>query len=221
LNLELMHSWNVTPEQAREIQQQLRAQVVSADELGPVRFVAGIDVAFEENNSVARAAVAALRFPELELCESAVVRHPVGFPYIAGLLSFREAPAALEALQTLRHLPDLLLCDGQGLAHPRRFGLACHIGVLSQTPSIGVAKTPLTGVHEAVPAERGSWRPLLDDGEVVGAALRTAAGVKPLFVSIGHRISLATAIEYVLRCAPRYRLPETTRWAHRIASEIR
>lgn len=221
MNLELGHPWNVTPEQAREIQQQLRTQVVSADELGPVRFVAGIDVAFEDDNSVARAAVAVLRFPELELCESAVVRHPADFPYIPSLLSFREAPAALEALRTLRRLPDLLLCDGQGLAHPCRFGLACHIGLLSQTPSIGVAKTRLTGVHELVPAERGSWRPLLDDGEVVGAALRTAGGVKPIFVSIGHRISLATAIEYVLRCAPRYRLPETTRWAHRIASEIR
>lgn len=221
MNQELGHPWNVAPEQAREIQQQLRAQVVSTDELGPVRFVAGIDVAFEDNNSVARAAVAVLRFPELELCESAVVHHPIEFPYIPGLLSFREAPAALEALQSLRRLPDLLLCDGQGLAHPRRFGLACHIGVLSQTPSIGVAKTPLTGVHEPVPVERGSWRPLLDDGEVVGAAVRTAAGVKPLFVSIGHRISLTTAIEYVLRCAPKYRLPETTRWAHRIASQIR
>jgi deoxyribonuclease V len=135
-------------------------------------------------------------------------------------LSFREAPAALEALQSLRRLPDLLLCDGQGLAHPRRFGLACHIGVLSQTPSIGVAKTLLTGVHEPVASERGSWQPLLDDGEVVGAAVRTAAAVKPIFVSVGHRVSLTTAIEYVLRCTRRYRLPETTRWAHRIASQI-
>jgi deoxyribonuclease V len=221
LNQEVEHPWNVTPEEAREIQQRLRAEVISTDELGPVRFVAGIDVAFEDDNSVARGAVAVLRFPELELCESAVVHRSVEFPYIPSLLSFREAPAALEALQSLRRLPDLLLCDGQGLAHPRRFGLACHIGVLSQTPSIGVAKTLLTGVHEPVPVERGSWRPLLDDGEVVGAAVRTVAGVKPLFVSVGHRISLTTAIEYVLRCAPRYRLPETTRWAHRIASQIR
>lgn len=218
MTLEPKHDWNVTPEQACEIQQRLRARVVTVDALEPVRFVAGIDVAFEESGSVARAAAAVLSFPELDLWEYSVARRKIEFPYIPGLLSFREMPAALEALERLRRFPDLILCDGQGLAHPRRFGLACHIGVVAQTATIGVAKTRLVGVHEPLPAERGSWRPLLDAGEIVGAALRTSSGVKPVFVSVGNRISLEAALGYVLKCAPRYRLPETTRWAHRIAS---
>ncbi len=188
------------------------------DCLGEVRWIAGVDVGFERRNTVTRAAVAVLSFPDLELEEYAISRRPTGFPYVPGLLSFREAPAVLEALEKLRQLPDLLLCDGQGIAHPRRFGIACHLGILTGIPSIGVAKTRLIGRHGKVPDERGSWLPLCDGDEVIGAVLRSRQGVKPLFVSSGHCVSLETALQYVMACVTRFRLPETTRWAHRLAS---
>jgi deoxyribonuclease V len=160
-----------------------------------------------------------LSYPELELIEEAIAIQKTCFPYIPGLLSFREVPAVLDALEKLHGLPDLLLCDGQGLAHPRRFGLACHLGVLTGIPSIGVAKTRLTGSHGPVPMRRGDWTPLIHKSEKVGAVLRTRAGVKPVFVSVGHKTSLETAIAYVMACTTRYRLPETTRSAHRLASK--
>jgi len=210
--------WPRDPREAIALQQRLRERVVREDQLGPVRSVAGLDVGFEQDDTVVRAAVAVLSFPELRMADQAVARRPVTFPYIPGLLSFRETPALLDALDKLGVRPDLLLCDGQGLAHPRRFGLACHLGVLTGIPSIGVAKSLLVGGHAPLPQARGSWRPLVHKGEVVGAALRTRAGVAPVYVSIGHKLSLATAIDYVLACAPKYRLPETTRAAHRLAS---
>ncbi len=197
----------------------MRHEVVARDRLGRVRYVAGIDVGFEKDGTVARAGVAILSFPGLELCETATARRPTRFPYVPGYLSFRELPAVLVALKKLRTRPDLLLCDAQGLAHPRRFGLACHLGVLTDTPSIGVAKSRLIGEHGSLPETKGSWVPLMHSGEVIGAVLRTRRGVKPVYVSIGHRISLETAIEYALRCTTRYRLPETTRLAHRLASQ--
>ncbi len=212
------HTWNVTPAEAERIQEHLRSQVIARDELQGVRLVAGIDVGYEDGGLTARAAVVVLRFPRLELVESAIARRPAAFPYVPGLLSFRETPAVLDALLTLRNVPELLLCDGQGRAHPRRFGLACHIGVVSGIPSIGVAKTRFIGNHEPVLLERGMWQPLCDAGDVIGAALCTSQGTRPVYISIGHKISLATAIDYVLRCSPRYRLPETTRLAHQLAS---
>jgi len=212
------HSWEVTTAEARHIQEQLRSQVIRRDALGEVHLVAGVDVGFENDGSVTRAAIAVLSFPRLNLVERAIARRPTCFPYVPGLLSFRETPAVLDALESLENIPDLLLCDGQGCAHPRRFGLACHIGVVSRIPSIGVAKTRLIGTHDPVPLERGRWEPLREENEVIGAVLRTSSGIKPVYVSVGHKISLAAAIEYVLRCTPRYRLPETTRMAHRFAS---
>lgn len=214
----ITHPWPVTAAEAIALQRKLRECVIVEDQLGAVRSVAGLDVGPEGDGRVMRAAVAVLSFPDLKTADQAVARRPASFPYIPGLLSFREIPALLDALARLGALPDLLLCDGQGLAHPRRFGLACHLGVLTGIPSIGVAKSLLVGEHVSLPQARGAWRPLLHQGEVVGAALRTRAGVAPVYVSIGHRLSLATAIEYVLACAPRYRLPETTRAAHRLAS---
>lgn len=213
-----MHRWDLSPAAAIALQEKLRGRVVGVDRLGPVRRVAGVDVGFERNGSVTRAAVAVLDFPGLELVDWAIARMPTRFPYIPGLLSFRETPAVLRALGRLKVRPDLLLCDGQGLAHPRRFGFACHLGLLADIPSIGVAKTRLIGEHGALPARRGRWVPLNDRGEVIGAVLRTRQGVKPLFVSVGHRISLDTAVRWVMACVTRYRLPETTRWAHRLAS---
>jgi deoxyribonuclease V len=195
----IAHPWPATAAAAIALQRKLRECVLVEDQLGAVRSVAGLDVGPEGDGRVMRAAVAVLSFPDLKTADQVVARRAASFPYIPGLLSFREIPALLDALAKLGALPDLLLCDGQGLAHPRRFGLACHLGVLTGIPSIGVAKSLLVG-------------------EVVGAALRTRAGVAPVYVSIGHKVSLATAIEYVLACAPRYRLPETTRAAHRLAS---
>ena len=214
-----LHSWEVSPTEAVALQRALRDRVVTRDDLGPVRTVAGLDVGFEAEGRVARAAVAVLELPGLALVEEAVARAPARFPYVPGLLSFREVPVVLEALARLSRAPDVILCDGQGYAHPRRFGLACHLGLWTGLPSVGVAKTRLTGVHGPVPEGRGAWCPLTDGGEVIGAVLRTRPGVKPIFVSIGHRVSLATAIDLVMRCVTRFRLPETTRQAHRLASQ--
>jgi len=212
------HSWQLTPAEAREVQEIHRSRVVLEDRLGPVRRVAGVDVGFEDDNRVARAAVAVLSFPALTLEEAVIGRAPVTFPYIPGLLSFREMPAVLDALRRLRLTPDLLLCDGQGIAHPRRFGIASHLGVLVDIPAIGVAKRLLTGRHDPAPDARGGWTPLRDKGAIIGAVLRTRVGVRPVFISPGHRITLDTALHYVMACVTRYRLPETTRWAHRLAS---
>jgi len=212
--------WPRRVAEARRLQEQLRSRVVTQDRLGVVETVAGIDVGYEKNGMVTRAAVVVLDFPALTVREQAIARRPTRFPYVPGYLSFREAPAVLAALKRLRTRPDLLLCDGQGLAHPRRFGLACHLGLLLDTPSIGVAKSRLIGTHGRVPAKKGSWTALEDNGEVIGVVLRTRMDVKPVYVSIGHRICLATAIDYVLRCTTRYRLPETTRQAHRLASAV-
>lgn len=213
-------AWPTTVAAARAVQESLRGEIIPRGRPGKIRTVAGIDVGFENNGRVTRAAVAVLDFPDLTLREQASASQPTRFPYVPGYLSFREVPAVLAAMKKLRVRPDLLLCDGQGLAHPRRFGLACHLGLLLDIPSIGVAKSRLIGTHGEVPEEKGGWAALEDNGEIIGAVLRTRAGVKPVYVSVGHRIGLATAIDYVLRCTTRYRLPETTRHAHRLASAV-
>ncbi|MCW9057680.1 MAG: deoxyribonuclease V [Gammaproteobacteria bacterium] len=219
MKLPSLADWPTTTVAARALQQALAPGVERRNRLPDrIRLVAGVDVGFEEAGRVTRAAVAVLRFPELELVTQAVHREATRFPYVPGYLSFREIPAILGALATLTTLPDLLLCDGQGLAHPRRFGIASHLGLLTDLPSIGVAKSRLIGRHGDLPPERGACVALLDGEEVIGAVLRTRQAVQPLYVSIGHRINLATAVDFVLRCAPRYRLPETTRQAHRLAS---
>jgi deoxyribonuclease V len=212
------HRWNVTAREAIALQQRLRAEVIAVDRFARIATVAGVDVGFEQRGAVTRAAVAVLSFPQLELQEYAIARRPTEFPYVPGLLSFREIPAVLDALQQLRRLPDMLLCDGQGQAHPRRFGIACHLGVLTDLPAIGVAKSRLVGTHAAVAEDKGARQPLYDKGEVIGTVLRTRSGVRPLYISVGHRIALDTAVDFVLRCTTRYRLPETTRAAHKLAS---
>ncbi len=218
MKLHHTHPWDLDPAAAIALQRSLRTHLILSDQLGPVRRVVGVDVGFEADGAVTRAAVAVLRYPELEVLETVVARRPTTFPYIPGLLSFRELPAVLAALERLREPPDLLLCDGQGVAHPRRLGIASHLGLLVDIPSVGVAKTRLYGNHGDVPEQRGAWAPLRVDDEIIGAVLRTRAGVKPLYVSSGHRIGLETAIAYVMGCCTRYRLPETTRHAHRLAS---
>ena len=213
-----VHPWDLSPAEARALQMRLAPRVVREDRLGEIRRVAGVDVGFEERGHITRAVVSVLSWPELAPLEEQVARSPTRFPYIPGLLSFRELPAVLEALEGLSALPDLLFCDGQGIAHPRRFGIAAHLGVLTDLPAIGVGKTRLIGTHEAVPEERGAWRALYDKEEVIGAVLRTRTRVKPVYVSIGHRLSLETAVDLVLKAAPRYRLPEPIRRADHLAS---
>jgi deoxyribonuclease V len=215
------HSWDVTAAQARAIQEELREGLVTDDDLGTVNTVAGVDVGFEGQGTVTRAALAVLSFPDLEPVEHSLAKRPTSFPYVPGLLSFREIPAVLDAIEALRTQPDLLLCDGQGYAHPRRFGLACHLGLLTGLPSIGVAKSRLIGEHEELGEQKGARTWLTHGGEIIGALLRTRARVKPLYVSVGHRVGLETALDYVLACTTRYRLPETTRQAHRLASEMK
>jgi deoxyribonuclease V len=200
------------------IQDALRARVETADRLPEIRHVAGVDVGFEDGGRLTRAAVVVLDYPDLQPVDRSLARLPTRFPYVPGLLSFRELPAVLAAIEGLAVRPDVYLCDGQGLAHPRRFGIACHLGVLLDAPSIGVAKTRLIGSHAEPPQEKGGWTPLMDGEDVIGAVLRTRTGVKPLYVSIGHRLCLKTAIRLVLACTRRFRLPETTRLAHRLAS---
>ncbi len=213
-----IHPWNVTPKQAFAIQDKLAGTVITRDAFGTIRTVAGVDVGFEKNNTITSSAVAVLSYPALEFRECAVARRKTTFPYIPGLLSFREIPAVLDALKKLKQPPDILLCDGQGIAHPRRMGIASHLGVITGLPSIGVAKSRLIGTYEPVGKNRGNWSPLLDKEEIIGAVLRTRTKVKPLFISPGHRVSLKTAIRMTMACCTKYRLPETTRCAHALAS---
>lgn len=215
---DLVEQWaNLSVAEAIAMQKELAVQVVRQDELGQVTTVAGVDVGFESDDT-ARAAIAVLGFPDLQLLDYAIARAPVNFPYVPGLLSFRECPVILRALDMLKVESDLLLCDGMGIAHPRRLGIASHIGLLTGKPTIGVGKSRLTGTHGPVPEKRGEWTALMDKGEQIGAVLRTREGVKPLYISLGHRISLATALDYVMACTTKYRLPETTRYADGLAS---
>jgi deoxyribonuclease V len=209
------HRWDVSPSEALEIQQGLRGRVSTERTFRQVNTVAGVDVAFK--GEVAQAAVVVLSYPELTPVDYSLAELPVEFPYIPGLLAFREAPSVLAALEKLKTEPDLFIFDAQGLAHPRRMGLATHLGVIIDRPSIGCAKSRLCGSHHEPGPERGSYARLYDGDEVIGAVVRTRTNVNPLYVSIGHRVNLPTAIEYVLSCCTKYRLPETTRYAHRVA----
>ncbi|MEE8058736.1 MAG: deoxyribonuclease V [Pseudomonadales bacterium] len=213
-----IHRWDLTTKEAKIIQTNLAENVCNIDQLSTVKLIAGTDVGFEANNTITRAAVIILSFPELKLVEYQIAKRPTTFAYIPGYLSFRECPALLDAMEQLQRTPDLILCDGQGIAHPRRFGIACHLGVLTGIPTIGVAKSRLLGKHKEVGIQKGDWQALIDKGETIGAVLRTRDNINPLFISPGHKISLQTSIDYVLRCTTRYRLPETTRWADGIAS---
>ncbi|MBD6616939.1 deoxyribonuclease V [Komarekiella sp. 'clone 1'] len=219
MKIDQPHAWPLTVEEAIAIQEQLRSQVITEDKFKePIQYVAGVDMGFEADGTISRAAVAVLSFPDLQVVETSLARRPTTFPYIPGFLSFREIPAVLDALEKIQIIPDIILCDGQGIAHPRRLGIASHLGVIIDMPTIGVAKSLLIGKHEDLPETKGSLQPLIHRGETIGAVLRTRTGVKPLYISSGHRVSLSTAIDYVLRCTPKYRLPETTRVADKLAS---
>lgn len=209
------HPWDLDPRDAVAVQRELSRRVVTQNQTGQVRTVAGVDVSTARNR--ARAAVVVLSFPSLEPVEASQADLPLTFPYIPGLLSFREGPAILAALESLQVEPDLLIFDGQGMAHPRRMGLATHLGIVVDRPSIGCAKSRLCGEHDEVGPQVGDYAELLHQGELIGAVLRTRQGVKPVYISVGHRVDLRAAISYVLQCGAGYRLPEPIRWAHRIA----
>ena len=210
--------WGQSPRQAIALQKRLANQVITVDRFHPVTTIAGTDVGFEDDGAVTRAAVTVLSYPGLELLDWAVARRPTAFPYIPGLLSFRELPAVLDALEKISITPDLTLCDGQGIAHPRRLGIASHLGVLTGLATIGVGKSRLVGKHTAVGEEKGSWVALEDGVETIGAVVRTRTAVRPLYISSGHQVGLQSAIDWVLKSVSRYRLPEPIRWADGLAS---
>ncbi|CAB5133631.1 Endonuclease V (EC [Olavius algarvensis associated proteobacterium Delta 3] len=211
----MKHSWNVPPKEAIAIQRRLARSIVRETPLPSPSTIAGVDVAY--GGGQAQAAAVLFSYPHLDVIDTATARVPLTFPYVPGLLSFREGPAILEALAMMGKLPDLILFDGQGIAHPRRLGIASHIGLLVDRPSIGCAKTRLVGAYEEPGPERGNMSVLNDGEEVIGAVVRTRARVKPVFVSIGHRIGLQDAVHYVLECCRGFRLPEPIRLADKLS----
>ncbi len=218
MRYQALHSWEVDPQEAIQLQEELRKKVVKDTPIPPVRSVAGVDVSFPQSD-ISRAAVVVLSFPDLAIIERQVADTPVTFPYIPGLLAFREAPAVLEAVYNLVKESDLFIFDAQGYAHPRRMGLATHLGIFLDKPSIGCAKSRLVGEYQMPGGQLGSREGLVDKGEIIGAVVRTRPGSPPLFISIGHRICLDEAVRYTLACTKRgNRLPEPTRLAHEIAS---
>lgn len=215
------HSWSLKPRQAIAVQKRMAERVSEAAPPGALRFVAGLDAAFSPDERWCLSAVVLWDMEEGRVAEQHTAARRLRFPYIPGLLSFREAPALLAALRKLKQRPDAVMCDGQGRAHPRRFGIACHVGVILDLPAVGCAKSRLTGAHEEPGAGRGAWAPLNDRGERIGSVLRTRPGVRPVYVSVGHRVNLRTAQELVLRCATRYRIPEPTRLADRLVAALK
>ena len=217
-----LHTWDVTPREAIGLQETLRGRVVTRDETPrEFRTVAGMDVSYDRLSPWIFAAVVVLQLPALEVMDQAAARTRATFPYVPGLLSFRESPAGLAAWEALQTRPDCLLCDGHGYAHPRRFGFACHFGLLVDLPTIGCAKSVLVGEYREPGEKKGSLSDLVCDGEVVGVAARTRDGTLPVFVSAGHRVSLRMAVELVLACSPRYRIPEPIRKAHALVNRLR
>ncbi len=214
-----LHDWNLQRDAAVALQRELAQRIVREDQLGEVSCVAGVDMAINEESGMARAAVVLLSYPDIEVQERHVYEEPLRMPYIPGLLSFREAPCVLGAFARLKRQPDLVMVDGQGIAHPRRLGIASHLGLWLDLPTIGCAKSILTGHYSKLSEEAGNWVPLLDKGETIGAVVRTRAHVKPMIISLGHRISLETSVRYVLACSKGYRLPEPTRQADKLSKD--
>jgi len=216
-----LHSWDLTPGEAIEVQKQLRDLVRLEPLARPASAIAGADISFNKFSETVYAGIVVLSLPDLRIIESAGVRSVAKFPYVPGLLSFRETPSLLEAWDKLKTKPDVLMLDGQGIAHPRRFGIACHVGLLLDLPTIGCAKSILVGRHGALELEAGSQAPLIDRGEQVGVALRTKNKVSPVYVSPGHLIDLDSAVDLVLRSTGKYRQPEPTRQAHLLVNRLR
>lgn len=216
-----LHRWNVTPREAARIQLALRSRFEALDRLPKVEFVAGADLAIDLAPKIGIAGVVVYKFPDLAEVERVWAERPLTFPYVPGLLSFREIPVLLRAFAKLRRAPDLIFYDGHGYAHPRRFGIACHLGVLLDCPTIGCAKSVLVGTPGEPLQRAGSWAPLVERGETIAAVLRTRDGTKPVYISQGHRVSLPTAIEFARAVSDGFRIPRPTREADHFVEEVK
>jgi len=216
-----LHKWDLSCKEAIEIQRRLAKRVLFTPMNKPPKVIAGLDCAFSKDGRRIVAAVVVIELPSFTVIETAIATRKVTFPYIPGLLSFREAPACIDAIERLKAKPDVFLVDGQGIAHPRRFGIASHIGVLVDRPTIGCAKSRLIGNFDEPGRRKSNSSPLVDGDEVIGAVLRTRTNVKPVFVSVGHKCTLEDAIRIVLECTTRYRLPEPSRLAHQLVSKAK
>jgi deoxyribonuclease V len=218
MEIKALHGWPISTTQAIEMQRRLAAEVSrNCDDGFDPHFIAGVDISIRRGQEMATGSVVVLSYPSLEIVETRVARGRLDFPYIPGLLSFREIPLTLAAFEQLSITPDLILVDGQGIAHPRRIGLASHLGLVLEIPTIGCAKSLLCGSHETPGFESGSYAEITDKEETIGVALRTKPGVKPVYLSIGHKVDLPTAIHWVMNCCNGFRLPEPTRLAHQSA----
>lgn len=218
VKIQNLHGWQISVAEAKQIQLELARKISRQGETIKPRFIAGVDISAPDSRGIARAAVVILSYPELQVTEIKTAEDKLNFPYMPGLLSFRETPLILAACQKLSINPDLILADGQGIAHPRRFGIASHLGLLLDIPSIGCAKSRLCGTHSPVASEVGDYAELTDNGEIIGVALRSKVDTSPIYISIGHKIDLPTAIHWVIECCRGYRLPEPSRLAHLAAS---
>jgi deoxyribonuclease V len=221
LDLKELHPWNVTPKEAVEIQRRLQSRVILRNRIKRVRYVAGTDVSSSLTDDTVWAGVVVVKYPGLERVEERWARGKASFPYIPGLLSFREIPILVSALAKLKIMPDLILCDGQGIAHPRGMGLATHLGFLVDCATVGCAKSRLVGTYSGLGEDKGAYAELLYAGKVVGVAARTRERVNPIFISPGNRITLKQSIRVVLSCSPKYRVPEPIRMAHLLVNRLR
>lgn len=216
-----LHDWNLSPHQAVQLQQQLRERVRITSLTTPVRTIAGADISFSKYSSLVYASIVVLELPNLNTIEEVGAVSEMAFPYVPGLLSFREVPALLKAWEKLTTEPDVVMLDGQGIAHPRRIGIASHFGLFIDRPTLGCAKSVLVGKYQEPLTQRGAWTPMLHQGQTIGAALRTKTNVGTVFVSPGHRLDLSAAIDITLQCNGGYRIPEPTRRAHNSANTLR
>ena len=217
VRLQQLHDWNLTILQARDLQNRLATEVFRVGSVIAPRFIAGVDVSTRMSRGTGNAAVVVLEYPELNLVETKIMQGEINFPYVPGLLSFREAPLILKACEQLTHTPDLMIVDGQGIAHPRRLGIAAHLGLFFDIPTIGCAKSRLCGTHEEPAPEPGNYEELFDNNETIGVVLRTKFNTNPVYISIGNKIAIEDAIFWVMRCCRGYRLPEPIRLAHQAA----
>ena len=213
-----LHNWDVSTKEAVEIQKELAAQIDVGDGIGTPSLIAGVDVSGANEERIAKAAIVMLDYPDLNVIDTVIIEAEVNFPYVPGLLSFREMPLLIKVLEKLDAVPDLVLVDGQGIAHPRRLGLASHLGLFLDIPTIGCAKSRFIGTHGELPDMAKTWTELFDGNKVIGAAVRTKIKTNPLYISVGHKISLPKAIYWTLQCCKKHRLPEPTRLAHQAAS---
>ena len=220
MRIEKLHPWNVTTTEAAKIQMGLKERISQVDDFDKIEQVGSVDVNYKKGMAKATAAAVVLSFPGLEVLETRVVEGEISFPYVPGLFSFREIPLLIPALEKLKTTPSVMLVDGQGIAHPQRMGLAAHLGILMDIPTIGCAKSPLLGTHEEPSIEKGAYTYLYDQTEVIGAVVRTRTNISPVYISIGHKISLHTAVEVTLKCTPKFRIPEPLRTAHQMSRSV-